>query len=109
MPAEIKQCPFCGGQAEVLYGSGVDLMTQDNRPYVGCPTCHFCIHEETIREALVVWNRRADTKEVAPSASTNSQRDEILRRCETCACDLTEDSICDVCFSFSNWRKKSPV
>lgn len=56
----------------MLYGSGVDLMTQDNRPGVGCPVCHFLIHGKTIHEALVVWNRRAGQGESAPSASTNT-------------------------------------
>ena len=39
-----EPCPFCGGKnIQRGYGTGVDLMTQDNRPWIGCPACQVWI------------------------------------------------------------------
>lgn len=42
--AELKPCPFCGGQSEYLHGTGLDLMTQDNGPWIGCALCKIALH-----------------------------------------------------------------
>ena len=54
MMAELKPCPFCGGE---------DLMMVDDDDYffVGCNTCDTCgPGEGTEEEAIEAWNKRAD-------------------------------------------------
>ena len=52
-----EPCPFCGGQ-NIQRGSalGVDLMTQDNRPWIGCPDCKAQIRGVG---CVKLWNSRA--------------------------------------------------
>ena len=52
-----EPCPFCGGQ-NIQRGSalGVDIMTQDNRPWIGCPDCHVWIRGVG---CVKLWNSRA--------------------------------------------------
>lgn len=58
-----KQCPFCGEKnIQRGYGTGVDLMTQDNRPWIGCPSCQYWIRgNDCVRR----WNSRYYEKEKA--------------------------------------------
>ena len=63
MSKELKPCPFCGGEAEMIY-------TNDNkrRPYIRCrfgvmenPKCQatqFPWSYKTEAEAIKAWNRR---------------------------------------------------
>ena len=57
-----KQCPFCGEKnIQRSYGTGVDLMTQDNRPWIGCPSCQYWIRgNDCVRR----WNSRYYEKEI---------------------------------------------
>ena len=58
-----KPCPFCGNESiQRGYGTGVDLMTQDNRPWIGCPSCQYLIRgDDCVRR----WNSRSYEKEIA--------------------------------------------
>lgn len=59
--AELKPCPFCGGEAVIL------SHTRIKRPWiyeywrVGCKECglRFPKYSETESQAIDVWNRRA--------------------------------------------------
>lgn len=56
MPNELKQCPFCGGEAETVKG-------EVNEPifWVSCKCCQCeTIWFETAKEAIETWNRRYD-------------------------------------------------
>ena len=57
-----KQCPFCGEKnIQRGYGTGVDLMTQDSRPWIGCPSCQYWIRgNDCVRR----WNSRYYEKEI---------------------------------------------
>lgn len=62
---KLKQCPFCGGEAELVYTT-----TSTPKPYVKCkfgamltPKCEACMYPwmyDTEEEAVEAWNRRAD-------------------------------------------------
>ena len=62
--AELKPCPFCGGEAyidrEDCYG------VQDDYYMVHCEKCSlqfgFCSMFESEEEAIEAWNRRADNE-----------------------------------------------
>ena len=57
-----KYCPFCGEKnIQRGYGSGVDLMTQDNRPWIGCPSCQYQIRGD---HCVKQWNTRYYEKEI---------------------------------------------
>jgi Lar family restriction alleviation protein len=64
---KLKPCPFCGGVATFVGSSGVDLMTQNNNPYIGCKLCHYGIHAEAhrggLKELIEKWNLRAEVKD----------------------------------------------
>lgn len=50
---ELKNCPFCGGKAEVAY--------LYFRPYIICNKCHAQIPcYNNYKSAKEAWNRRAD-------------------------------------------------
>ena len=53
--SELKRCPFCGGEAEILASNGLTK---------GWITCSHCGAEvpiiQTKKEAVAAWNRRAD-------------------------------------------------
>ena len=76
-----KPCPFCGNESiQRGYGTGVDLMTQDNRPWIGCPSCQYRIRgDDCVRR----WNSRSYEKEIArltaelrAALEANHERDE---------------------------------
>lgn len=54
------ECPICGTSERTLIssGTGVDCMTQNNNPWVGCPVCKLIVHgtEYSIRSAVEEWN-----------------------------------------------------
>lgn len=55
--AELKPCPFCGGEA-VCYGGSLE---DNNRVYIAC--VNHCVEQRHIRnkdEAIEAWNRRAE-------------------------------------------------
>ena len=60
--AELKSCPFCGGEAYLFEASESvwDLKPHDFT--VICRTCRAGIHRyfPTKEEAIEAWNRRAD-------------------------------------------------
>jgi Lar family restriction alleviation protein len=70
---ELKPCPFCGGEA-VLYHQSSKYTDYDG-DYVHCMHCGCrtklfeCFngtgktHEDTEREAVNAWNRRADNEQ----------------------------------------------
>lgn len=54
---ELKPCPFCGGEAEVINnGYFVDVSCKDMncRGYADILSC------KTTKEAIEAWNRRVD-------------------------------------------------
>lgn len=52
-----KQCPFCGEKnIQRGYGTGVDLMTQDNRPWIGGTELE--LREMTGTEEELLTNQR---------------------------------------------------
>lgn len=56
--AELKPCPFCGGEATLYTHSG---QFNDGMFSVGCDDCH--ISTDTYlapRRAIELWNRRVD-------------------------------------------------
>ena len=67
--SELKNCPFCGGEAEVRvhhmyeHGKLYSPETAKKEYYVqclGCATQCGAIEHETEAEAVAAWNRRAD-------------------------------------------------
>ena len=59
---ELKPCPFCGGDAEVLVLSKILNSTLYEYCRCGCKECgllfpRFCVTKEA---AIGAWNRRAD-------------------------------------------------
>lgn len=55
---ELKPCPFCGGDAEVI-----DLGDPDDDSYAHCTKCRVQqIADFTAKEAALRWNTRASTK-----------------------------------------------
>lgn len=62
MKIEMKQCPFCGGKAEMTY-NGHGLF------WVECGGCHCSGRlSDTEQKAIEVWNRRSDTTELDKSS-----------------------------------------
>ena len=61
---ELKNCPFCGGDAEKRYLMRKKLFASTHYVYVRCKVCgatssvHF-----TIEDAIEAWNRRVDHEE----------------------------------------------
>ena len=52
---ELKDCPFCGGEASISLG----LMNGDQFPYVECLQCAASTDLEfTEKDAIEKWNRR---------------------------------------------------
>ena len=62
MTEKLKPCPFCGGDAKVLPGSGI---FNDQMLWVAiCVECKAKSRDFwTQDEAIAAWNRRADEKE----------------------------------------------
>ena len=56
--SELRECPFCGGELTCVSGTGVDLMTQDNRPYIGCKVCEWTLSGRRLTEIAKVINCR---------------------------------------------------
>lgn len=54
----IKGCPFCGGEAKVIY-MGPEITKQDDRWWVECTCCHAKAKREFSEEkAIDLWNMR---------------------------------------------------
>lgn len=72
--SELKPCPFCGGEAEIVkrdvepqgdpwYGKKIEL-------FVGCKECGACLFDECFHEgfgseeqAMSAWNKRTPPTE----------------------------------------------
>ena len=53
---ELKPCPFCGGEANLVQGSSGKLL-----PWVRCRDCGAETSDyDSVEEAAEAWNRRAD-------------------------------------------------
>ena len=53
--SELKPCPFCGGEAELMVGKYYGTK------WVECKTCHAESDAfDTRAEAIDAWNRRAE-------------------------------------------------
>lgn len=86
MPAKLKPCPFCGGEAK--------LMKYGNSHYVSCLKCSvstvrsFQECGEGNEHAISLWNERVDTKEEnlkLPTTQVKSSADataEQICRCK---------------------------
>lgn len=70
MPAENKDCPFCGSSLV----NEIDLMLMSDLHKLECSVCGASVHGDTLLHARAAWNRRAGQGEVTPSASTNTQK-----------------------------------
>lgn len=62
MNEELKPCPFCGGEAEVIKLE--NYHTQSYRYFVTCRVCGAEIPRisRSRQQAKSVWNRRADNE-----------------------------------------------
>lgn len=86
MSKELKNCPFCGGEA--------DLIEQKHREYpstyyVRCKSCH-CKSLERIGTGIVIeaWNTRK------PIDNIVEQLDEANEGvCPYCGCDLNSEDV----------------
>ena len=56
--AELKPCPFCGGEAEVISENRWD------RAYVRCYICRCQTAELKTDFAIKVWNTRRTSREI---------------------------------------------
>lgn len=55
--AELKPCPFCGGEAEIVENDCfVDVCCKNLR----CRGWASCLEYKTKKEAIEAWNRRAE-------------------------------------------------
>ena len=54
---ELKQCPFCGGEAEIVETEyAVDVSCKDGN----CRGYTDYLNSKTKKEAIEAWNRRAE-------------------------------------------------
>ena len=63
MPDKLKPCPFCGGEAKLVYTSG-----NEPRPMVTCNDCEAVMHSKVIvkqtgSEVIAAWNKRVTEEE----------------------------------------------
>ena len=59
MDAELKPCPFCGGEAKA--GVDIDLKTNSLWTAYGCNACDFYLSSyPTEAEAVAAWNKRTN-------------------------------------------------
>lgn len=58
--SELKNCPFCGGEADIEEIPGSPFTDESYTWGVGCKTCNIGWYEETKERTIAVWNRRAD-------------------------------------------------
>lgn len=55
--AELKPCPFCGGEAEVVKNPDfVDVSCKN----INCRGYACCLHHKKKKDAIEAWNRRAE-------------------------------------------------
>ena len=55
--AELKHCPFCGGEAEIIQNDHfTDISCKDDE----CRGFTYYLKFKTEEEAIEAWNRRAD-------------------------------------------------
>ena len=64
--AELKPCPFCGGEAYIREHTRIAKPRRYTYFRVGCEECglRFPKFSETIAEAIEAWNRRIPQTEV---------------------------------------------
>lgn len=83
MSEELKPCPFCGGEARVVFGSAT---TKDGHHTVFTVFCDECNAQgsssyESLEEAVAVWNVRT---EQTCSMEPIDGRNDVLR-CSKCS------------------------
>ena len=84
MTAELKQCPFCGGEADIEETSFMEHATFS----VGCRNMDGpdeCIGQQSLltfarkSEAIAAWNRRAPMTALTPAAEEGERPDVVSR------------------------------
>ena len=68
MPNELKPCPFCGGEAMAYeipaHKHGlVGFPDYSGCGFVECQKCSAAIAENSKKEAIAAWNRRANDEQ----------------------------------------------
>ena len=59
--AELKPCPFCGGEARIVENDPLGMGKKEFFTYGAiCPSCGANFWKNTETEAEEAWNRRAD-------------------------------------------------
>lgn len=62
MPNELKPCPFCGCEVEIVcIGGGWFWRHKNNPSDIACVITHSKKYK-TYEEAIEAWNRRADNE-----------------------------------------------
>ena len=66
MSDKLKPCPFCGGQAILTvippheHKIATWIPDSSGGVFIECTNCTCTVAEDTIDQAIEVWNRRAD-------------------------------------------------
>ena len=73
MSEELKKCPFCGGEADLM----TDELGDSNSGTVMCMSC-FAVSNthDNWRDAILAWNTRTEPK--PPSADVQEALDALL-------------------------------
>lgn len=79
---DLKPCPFCGGDAEIIYRESAARPPNWDKSFVQCRRCEAESNwEETIEQAITAWNTRH-----SPVTPVEEGIKLLKRRAKECRC-----------------------